>query len=302
MSKKVLVIYYTQSGQLEQIVDNFTSPFTQAGILLEKVVVKPQNEFLFPWNSKRFFDAMPESVLGIIAPLAPFELKEPAYDLVIFAYQPWYLSPSLPANAILHHPSFKAIVKNTPVVTLIGARNMWLNSQERVKKSLLGCHARLVGNIALVDKNSNLISGVTILYWMMTGKKDRVWGIFPKPGVAEEDIDQANKFGETVLQHLNSGHWQDLQPALILQKSVEVKTNLMFIEPRATKLFSIWANFIIKRKNRTAWLLVFKYYLLIALFIIAPVVLLINNLLFRPFLSKSIKKKKQYYLGINYSN
>ena len=300
MSKKVLVIYYTQSGQLGQIVDNFTEPFIQPDILLEKVVVTPKSEFLFPWNSKRFFDAMPESVLGIVAPLASFELKERSYDLIIFAYQPWYLSPSLPANAILQHPSFKAIAKNTPVITLIGARNMWLNAQERVKKALLDCGANLVGNIALVDNNSNLISGVTILYWMMTGKKDRMWGIFPKPGVADEDIARAGIFGETVLQYLATGNWQDLQPALVRQKSAVVKTNLLFIEPRATKLFSIWANFIIKRKNRSAWLLVFKYYLLIALFIIAPVVLLINNLLFRPFLSKSINKKKQYYLGINY--
>jgi hypothetical protein len=299
MSKKVLVIYYTQSGQLGQIVDSFTAPFIESGVSLEKVMVKPQNEFAFPWNSKRFFDAMPETVLGITAPLAPIELKEALYDLIIFAYQPWYLSPSIPANAILQHPAFQAVAKDTPVVTLIGARNMWLNSQERVKKALVECGAKLVGNIALVDHNSNLISGVTILYWMMTGKKDRMWGVFPKPGVAEEDIASANKFGKTVLQCLDAGNWQDLQPALVGQHAVEVKSNLMFIEPRATKLFSIWANFIIKRKNRSAWLLVFKYYLLIALFIIAPVVLLINNLLFRPFLSKSISKKKQYYLGIN---
>ena len=59
---------------------------------------------------------------------------------------------------------------------------MWLKAQERVKKMLHGYGARLVGNIALVDKNSNLVSGVTILYWMMTGKKDSMWGIFPKPG------------------------------------------------------------------------------------------------------------------------
>jgi hypothetical protein len=238
-------------------------------------------------------------VLGIVAPLASFELKEQSYDLIIFAYQPWYLSPSLPANAILQHPVFKAVAKNTPVVTLIGARNMWLNSQERVKKSLQEMGARLVGNIALVDNNSNLISGVTILYWMMTGKKDRMWGIFPKPGVSDEDINHVQVFGEIVAKFLDAGNWQELQKALVLQKSAVVKTNLMFIEPRATKLFSIWANFIVKRKNRSAWLLVFKYYLLIALFIIAPVVLLINNLLFRPFLSKSINKKKQYYLGIN---
>ena len=299
MSKKILAIYYTQSGQLGQIVDNFTSAFPAGGVSVEKVIVQSQPGFGFPWNAKRFFDAMPESVLGITSELAPFELKEDSYDLIIFAYQPWYLSPSIPANTILNHPSFKAVLKNTPVVTIIGARNMWLKAQERVKNSLQANGARLVGNIAMVDRNSNLVSGVTILYWMMTGKKDSMWGIFPKPGVAEEDISQANTFGATVLQYLSNGNWEGLQPALITQKAVVVKSNLMFIEPRATKLFSIWAGFIIKRKNRSAWLVVFKYYLLIALFIIAPVVLLINTLLFKPFLSKSISRKKQYYLAVN---
>jgi hypothetical protein len=299
MSKKILAIYFTQSGQLGQIVDNFTSVFTGAGMSVEKINVQSQPGFGFPWNSKRFFDAMPESVLGIPAELVPFELKEDSYDLIIFAYQPWFLAPSIPANSVLSHPAFRAVIKNTPVVTIIGARNMWLKAQERVKNILHKYGAKLVGNIALVDKNSNLVSGVTILYWMMTGKKDSMWGIFPKPGVADEDIASMKLYGNTVLQYLDNNNWAELQPALIEQKAVEVKSNLMFIEPRATKLFSIWANFIIKRKNRSAWLVVFKYYLLIALFIIAPVVLIINTLLFKPFLSKSISKKKQYYLAVN---
>lgn len=298
MSKKILAIYYTQSGQLGQIVDNFTSAFTAAGMSVEKVTVQPQEGFEFPWTAKRFFDAMPESVLGIPAPLHAFEFKEPAYDLVIFAYQPWFLAPSVPSNSILQHPSFQAVVKNTPVVTIIGARNMWLKAQDRVRKTLHACNARLVGNIALVDRTSNLISGVTILYWMLTGKKDSMWGIFPKPGVADPDVANARAFGNTVLECLTTGNWPALQPALVAQDAVVVKSNLMFIEPRATKFFSIWANFISRRRNRSAWLVVFKYYLLIALFIIAPVVLIVNTVLFKPFLGKSIRKKKQYYLAV----
>ena len=80
-----------------------------------------------------------------------------------------------------------------------------MKAQERVKNMLHSYGAKLVGNIALVDKNSNLVSGVTILYWMMTGKKDSMWGIFPKPGVADEDIASMKLYGNTVLQYLNNG-------------------------------------------------------------------------------------------------
>jgi hypothetical protein len=90
-----------------------------------------------------------------------------------------------------------------------------------------------------------------------------------------------------------------LQKKLVDLKAVEVKSDLMFIEGRAGKLFSIWANVISKRKNRALWLKLFKYYLFIALFVVAPVVLTINNILFRPFLGKAITKKKHYYLGLN---
>ena len=37
---------------------------------------------------------------------------------------------------------------------------------------------------------------------MLTGKKDRKWGIFPKPGVSDEDIKDASVFGETVKEYL----------------------------------------------------------------------------------------------------
>jgi hypothetical protein len=176
---------------------------------------------------------------------------------------------------------------------------MWLNAQVRVKKALSEAGANLVGNVALVDKNNNTISAVTILYWMLTGKKDRYMKVFPKPGIADADIARSHEFGEIVLQHLLNGNWQNLQSTLIRQKAVEVKPDLMFIESRAKILFSIWAKLIIKKKNRRPWVFLFKYYLLIALFIVAPIVVFINKLTFQPFLRKRINQKKQYYLALN---
>lgn len=295
---KVLALYYTQSGQLEEIVNHFTLPFTEAGMSVEKVNIRPEKDFPFPWKSEQFFEAMPESVLGQTVPLKPFELKESHYDLILFAYQPWFLSLSIPANSMLQHPTIKAVLKGSPVVTLIGARNMWLNAQEKTKKILANSGAKLVGNVVLVDQHSNLASAVTILYWMLTGKKDKYLGIFPKPGVSEEDIAHNYQFGKMVCDHLQDHSLNDLQKELVAQKAVVVESDLLFIEERAPRLFSIWANLITKRKNRKPWLIAFKYYLLIALFIVAPIVLLVNRLLFRVFFLSRIKRKKKYYQGL----
>ena len=299
MTKKVLAVYFTQTGQLEDIVDRLTVPFTgDNNITIEKLRIYPEKEFPFPWTSPAFFDAMPESVDGTPVPLKPFEHKENRYDLIILGYQPWFLSPSIPISSLLQHPDFLPLLKDTPVVTISGCRNMWINAQEKIKKRLKDAGARLAGNIALVDQHNNYASLVTILYWMMTGKKDRKWGIFPKPGVSDEDIAGAAVFGETVKQHLQKGNWEALQPQLAAQKAVDIKYPLMFIERKAGKIFKIWSGIIHKKKNRKAWLVGFKYYLLIALCVAAPLILLVDGIFFKPFLGKRIKKQKAYYAGV----
>jgi hypothetical protein len=242
---------------------------------------------------------MPESVLNIPTEIVPFQCRETSYDLIIFAYQPWFLSPSIPASSILQNPTFKALIKGTPVITLIGSRNMWISSQERVKKFLKDAGANLVGNSVLIDRNQNHISVVTIFHWMLTGRKDRYLNIFPKPGISDEDIRDATNFGITAAKHLQENTLGSLQDAFIAQKAVEVHYNLLFIEERGSKLFRIWAKIISRKKNRAGWLVAFKYYLLIALFVAAPIILTVFSILFRPFLSKSIRRKKQYYLALN---
>ena len=219
MGKKILVIYYTQSGQLEDILNNFTAPLIQAGNTVEKLRVHVAKDYPFPWNGKAFFSVMPDCVLSVPTELKPFQLKENKYDLIILGYQAWFLSPSIPVNSILNDPSVKSVLKDTPVITITGARNMWISAMERIKKILKDSEARLVGSISLVDKHHNFISFITIFYWMFKAKKERWLGIFPKPGVADADIASAAIYGNTVQKYLTGTSWDGLQDELIAPKS-----------------------------------------------------------------------------------
>jgi hypothetical protein len=299
MPKKVLAIYYSQSGQLGEIIDCFTEPLIGAGISVEKLRIRPAVDYPFPWTGERFYSVMPDCVLGVTKELAPFAFRESSYDLVILGYQAWFLFPGIPSNSLLQHPDFRAIVKDTPVITITGARNMWLNAFEQVKRSLLEEGAKLVGNIALVDKHPNIVSFVTIFHWLLGGKKDRYLHIFPTPGVSGTDIAHANIFGSLVLPHLQEDNWEGLQETLVRNHAVPWKYPLWLLESKAIPTYYKWARFIVKRKQRTAWLAVFKYYLLVALFLGAPVLLILDGIFIRPFSSKRINRKKQYYLALN---
>jgi hypothetical protein len=299
MSKKVLAIYYSQSGQLGQIVDNFCEPLINAGCDVEKVRVKPKNEFVFPWTTKRFFSVMPDCVLGVSHELEPFELKESFYDLIVLGWQPWFLSPGIPFNSLMHDNKFKSILKNTPVITITGVRNMWVNAFEKIKLMLKEAQAYHVGTVALYDRHLNLVSIFTIFHWMLSGRKDRYLGFFPLPGVADADIVHTKNFGKLALPFLEKNEWAGLQEEFIKAKAVDPKYHLMFIEGKAGIMFKIWAKLISKKENKTFWLAAFKYYLLIALFIAAPLVYVINMFIFKPFLSKHIKNKKAILLKLN---
>ena len=298
MDKKVLAIYYTQSGQMGDIINSFTAPISAAGASVEKVLIKPVNEYTFPWKGNHFFSVMPDCVLSVPTALQPFDLKEKAYDLIILGYQPWFLSPSIPSNSLLNHPDFKAVLKDTPVITISAGRNMWLNAYDRIRRSLKDAGAILVGNIALVDKHLNPISFITIFYWMLTGKKEKYLNVFPKPGVSEEDISNTRIFGTTVAKYLAGNEWEGLQQELLEQKAVVVKYPLMFIEGKAKFIFAAWAKFIAKRKNKAPWISAFKYYLFVALFLGAPVLLTLDAIFVKPFSTKRIKAKKQNYLQV----
>jgi hypothetical protein len=238
-------------------------------------------------------------VLGVPAALAPFMLKESSYDLIILGYQAWFLSPGIPFNSLIHHPALRQVLKNTPVITITGARNMWVNAFEKVKKLVKETEAKLAGNIVLVDKHLNLISIFTIFHWMLSGKKDRYLHIFPKPGVSDADIANTKIFGTIVLPYLQKNEWDGMQAELISKKAVDLKYHLMFIESKAGIMFKLWANFIARKKKKTVWLALFRYYLLFALFIAAPIVFVIDRLFFKPFLSKYVRAKKEFYLKLN---
>lgn len=299
--KNVLVIHYSQSGQLTEILDNLTLPFSSdEEINISYYTIEMEKEFPFPWNKTAFFNAFPESFLQIPAAIkAPSNtILEKQYDLIILGYQVWYLSPSIPVNSFLKSTFAKQLFKNTPVITVIGARNMWVKAQEKMKVLLSDLEANLVGNIALVDRNINHVSVVTIVHWMFSGEKTKYLGVFPKPGVSESEIKNASKFGNVIKQSLKNKNFNNLQDELLKLNAVEIRPFLVEMDKKANKMFKIWSNFIInKKKSREFWLKVFNVYLWVAIWVISPIVFILHLLKY-PFIANKIAKEKALYKKI----
>jgi hypothetical protein len=262
--------------------------------------IQLKKDFPFPWSSDVFFNTFPESYLQIPSEILPppQEVLNKKFDLIIFGYQVWYLTPSIPIISFLKSSFAEGILKNTPVVTISGTRNMWMLSQEKLKVYLRDLKANLVGNIALVDRHDNYTSVLTILRWMTTGQKEKS-GILPAAGVSEEEISGSVKYGEIIERHFANNDLNTLQPDLIKNGAVEIRPFLVRVEKVGNKIFTVWSNLIIKKKEKRPLLIkFFKVYLMAAIWIISPIVLVLH-LLTTPLFWFKRKKQREYLQGIN---
>ena len=271
MQKNILVIYYSQTGQLEDIVKNIAQPFEnneQYKVTYYNIQLK--QDFPFPWPSDVFFNTFPESYLQIPSDILPpsDEIQNTKFDLILFGYQVWYLTPSIPIISFLKSGFAENILKDTPVVTISATRNMWMLSQEKLKVYLKRMNAKLVGNIALVDRRDNYTSVFTILRWLTTGQKEKS-GLLPAAGISDEEITGSVKYGKIIEAHFRTNDFQDLQPDLVKNGAVEIRPFLVRVEKVGNKIFTVWSNLIITKKEKRPLLInLFKVYLMSAIWII----------------------------------
>jgi len=283
--KRVLVVYYTQSGQLKEIIDSVLSPLTE--VTIDFLPIDTAEPFPFPWTDEAFFGAFPESYLQIPQPLKPFQLAHTDYDLVILGYQVWYLSPSIPFNSFLQSEAGKQLLQGKPVITVSGTRNMWVMAHQKVKKLLTDCGAHLVGNVALTDRHHNHISVITIVQWLFSGDKNkRYLGVFPKAGVADKYIQGASVYGTLIAPHLQTGDYTGLQQEIVSHGGVHYKRFLLSAEKKGNRLFGIWAKMIYGSKKRKFLLKCFRIYLYIAIWVLMPIVWLLYWLTYPLFFWK----------------
>jgi len=282
--KRILIVYYTQSGQLLSILESLATPLIRAGHTLHFEAVEPVEKFPFPWSSYQFFNAFPEVFSQKPQALKPISTKATnGYDLVILGYQPWFLTPSRPMSSFLQSEDGRKIISNNKVITVLGCRNMWLGAQEKVKRRLKDIQATLVGHVALMDRSPNLTSLITILRWMFTGDKKPFW-FFPAAGVSEQDVDHAQRFGEIINHALESNEYNLLQTKLNQAGAIDIKPNLVLLEKRGQKAFSIWSKFIasggpLHSTGRKIRVYIFMYLLPTAIFFLSPLLWLMSKIL-----------------------
>ncbi len=198
--KKILVLWFSQSGQLERVAQAFTGPLVAAGHQVELVQLRPRTPFPFPWTVPQFFGIFPETVLEEPIALQPVDIPQVDWDLVIVCSQIWFLSPPQPFTAFFQSPQ-AAVLRGRPVLTLIGCRNMWIVGWRKLVRRIEGLGGRVTDRLVVTHGGKVFASYFSTLAWMLTGRRDAIKAL-PKAEIPEEVYARLQGWGQVVADRL----------------------------------------------------------------------------------------------------
>jgi hypothetical protein len=299
---RILVVYYSQTGQLGEIVQSMIAPLRASSDCAVVVAqLKPKTPYPFPWSFWRFFNTFPECIRDDPDPIEPLDLAADAeFDLVILAYQVWFISPSLPTTAFLQSAQAARLLQGRQVITVIACRNMWMMAQERVKAQLKKLGARLIDNVALTERTHGAKTVVTTPWWLLSGNKGPyLGGLLPRAGVWQSDINDAARFGKALAAQLPQRAAGDDRPMLQHLGAVVIHPGLISSEQIVQRSFRLWSTLLRacgkpQSPLRRLVLALYVVFLVAMLLTAVPVVFVLKTLL-APLTRGRIAAQRQYF-------
>jgi hypothetical protein len=232
---KLTIYWYSQTGQLKETIDAFVAPLVEAGWEIRWCAVTPSVEYPFPWSLRRFLGVMPESAdpAATVDVLLPDD-DEP--DLVLFAYQVWYLAPSVPMWSVLaRHPERFA---GRGVIGLTACRNMWYSAALAVARAVTSAGGRYLGTVAAIDDAPAGATFVTTLRWMLTGRRE-AFSIFPRAGVGDRQLTRVRALGEAVA---GADGEAGIAQVLARPDAAPVEPAIAAADLAAGRVFRVWSK------------------------------------------------------------
>ncbi|MDR1888383.1 MAG: dialkylresorcinol condensing enzyme [Zoogloeaceae bacterium] len=301
--KNILVVSYSQSGQLDDIVAALLRPLVEFGVKVHHEVLRPAPDFPFPWPFFAFLDAFPESVrldprrnLPLSRQLSAVSGAE--FDLVILAWSVWYLSPAQPITAFLQSAEGKYLLAGRPVVSVVACRNMWLCAFDTFKTLVAEAGGRLTDHVAFTDESHALATFITTPRWMFTGRRDRFLGL-PPAGVDARQTAGAARFGAALAEALARDEEKLDQPMLSGLRAVKVAPHLVLSERAGRRAFQLWSGLIRACGRAGQWrripaLVLFLLYLVLLIVTVVPLNLILQRLA-APLFARRITALARHY-------
>ncbi len=203
--KRVLVFYYSQSGQVRRAMESLTHPLQAAREIQVQVrEIRPQVPYPFPWRRiTAFFGVMPETVLGPPGFNLPLEngdqAEQPSADLVILAYPVWFLMPAPPVQRFLIDDAPRTM-HGSRVVALCVCRGMWYHAARAVQQALQQLRCTNWSQVVVTHQGPQWATFLSVPRQMLFGSEGRLLPGLPPVGLSASELSAAGPHRRMVTQ------------------------------------------------------------------------------------------------------
>ncbi len=208
-TKRVLVLYYSLTGQTARVIRAITEAFRAAGHHVDVHRIHPVRPWQLPFGKTGFLLLWIRMLAGahITQPIEWIPLTRGRYDCIILGCQPWNLQPSIPVLSFLES-DMANVFQGTPVVMVMTCRSCWENAYKKVAAAVTQRGGFIVDALIIRDQAGPVASLATTLY--------RVWENHPPPphhwvarlpafGIGDHALPVARRYGHTLARDLLEG-------------------------------------------------------------------------------------------------
>jgi len=205
-AKKVLVIFYSFSGQTGGLLHSLVSGLKGNGIDVTTEKIRTVNPLRFPVGSIfGTFKMMLTTFFRQRVPVkTPETLDASQFDLVILAGPTWSYNPSGPVLALLDNYG-KKLLANKTVLPLISCRGYWRMHWFGLKKILEKCGANIPNQIVFSHPAAEPWRTIGVFLKIAGKAPERssvVGRYYSRFGHSKEQLSEAENFGRKIAQAL----------------------------------------------------------------------------------------------------
>lgn len=258
--ERILVVYYSQTGQLKRILKNFCQNQGHDYVFDFMEITTPKYSFPLTWW--KMFDMFPESVLQVPCKISYRIPDLQQYETIVLGFQTWFLHLSLPMLSFIKNKDFNSFVFGKKVCLIMDCRNSWKEAMKTMENAVIKNGGSVIGkHVYSSNIRGNFMGVISILNWFFTGKKKI--SFLPEAGVSQNEIERASAYGYN--------YWvESKKPELIIYPFGN-KLMASNLEDFATNKFHKWANYIkLNYKYRNIKLILFMFGMVGALLFIVP--------------------------------
>ncbi|MEI6254577.1 MAG: flavodoxin family protein [Mycobacteriaceae bacterium] len=202
---RVLLLYYSYTGQARKVLDAAGEVFRERGC---EVYTAPI-EFTDPRYAERFsrfpmnrtwpdflsvLPAQTRKATGAIR--TPDEVRRGDYDLICIGSPTWWRDVSMPLRSFLKSGEARPLLQGKPFAVFVVCRRYWRENLNAVRKLAEKAGGRYEGGIHFGYPGSQLRSMLSLTSYLGSGEyRERYLGVrIPVTNISEAQLDETRRF------------------------------------------------------------------------------------------------------------